>query len=175
MEAKREKEPVLIKCEVTIRANTDGAWAVLGPGYAEISSWSSDIKQSGPMDLQSLNGSTCTLRKCKVKGLGTVEEKLVVYSGIDHQLKYEVVNGMPGIVKYVSGSWILTDAGNGTTNLTIIVEMKTSGFLGGLLKGAIRRKMNRLYEKAAEEFKYVVEKGTPHPRKTPNRLITDHA
>jgi len=107
----------------------------------------------------------CTVRKCKVRGLGKVEEKLDAYSDADHQLRYEVVSGLPGIVKHVSGSWILTEIGNGKTKFNLEVKMKTGGFLGGLLKGTVRRKMNRLYGKAVDEFKYVVEHGSPQPGK----------
>jgi carbon monoxide dehydrogenase subunit G len=65
----------------------------------------------------------------------------------------------------VSSTWKLIDADNGKTKLEITVELKTGGFIGSIFKGALKRKMTKLYDETAEEFKYYVENEQPHPRK----------
>jgi len=156
----KEKKPIMIKHEVTINGNMDTAWKVLGPGYAEIQTWASSIKHSEALDNKSLNSSLCTIRQCSVNGLGTVQERLLEYSEQNHRIHYEVVDGMPGMVKFVAATWALTDEGQGKIKLVVTVELKTGGFFGGLMRGPIRKKIDKLYGKTAEEFKYFVESGT---------------
>lgn len=156
----------MIEQEVIINGSMDKAWKVLGPAYAEIQRWASAIKHSEALNTESLNGSLCTLRKCTVKGLGTVQERLVEYSEQKHRIRYEVVEGMPGMVKYVAGTWVLSNEGDGKIKLKVAVEFETGGFFGGLMRGVIRKKMTNLYRKTAEEFKYFVETGTPINKKT---------
>lgn len=161
----KEKEPEIISIEQVIDADIGKAWQVLGPGYATIHQWASMIKNSEALDSLSVSGSLCTLRSCKVKGLGNVQEMIKVYSESDHVLKYEVIKGLPGMVKNATGTWKLTDEGNGKTKLSLQLEMRTGGLLGGVMKGILKKKMTKMYSDATEDFKYFVENGNPHPRK----------
>jgi hypothetical protein len=155
----------MIKHELIINADLDKAWQVLGPGYAAIDQWASAVKQSEAKDTQSLNGSVCMERSCQVTGLGNVLAKLTEYSETNHMLVYQVVKGMPGIVKYAACTWSLANIGNGQISLVVRFEFKTGGLLGGLMKGLVRNNTSKLYAGAAEEFKHYLESGAPHPRK----------
>lgn len=161
----KEKSPAIIKAELIINAGTGKAWAVLGPGFAAVSTWASSVTQSYANDNQSFNGSSCTVRSCTASGIGNVKEQLILYSPSDHTISYQVVEGLPDPIKYVASTWKLIDLADGKTKLELTVELKTGGFIGTIFKGALKRKMTKLYSESADEFKYYVENEQPHPRK----------
>lgn len=161
----KDKAPTVIKQEIIINAGIDKAWQVLGPEFADAYKWASSIKHSEARNEDSMNGSTCTERACNISGMGNTKEKLLSYSETDHQLSYQVYEGMPNMVKYASNTWKLTDLGNGTTQLEMQIEMQTGGIMGRMMKGMMRKKMTKMSKQIAEEFQYYVEHGMPHPRK----------
>ena len=161
----KEKLPTVIHQQITIDASIDKAWAVLGPQFENAQIWASSIKHSEALNKESINGSTCTLRGCYVSGMGKIKETLLTYSPNEHSLSYVIKEGMPKMVKYASNHWQLTDLGNGKTGLKMTIEMKTGGFMGWMMKGLMKKKMTKLSSEIAEEFKYYVENGIPHPRK----------
>lgn len=161
----KHKAPIIIKQEIIINAPIAKTWQVLGPEFADAYKWASSIKHSQANNTESINGSTCTERGCSVSGMGNIKEKLLQYSDMEHLLSYQVYEGMPRMVKYAANTWKLTDMGNGTTKLEMQVELKTGGMMGIMMKGMMRKKMTRMAEELAEEFKYYIENGTPHPRK----------
>jgi hypothetical protein len=155
----------MINLESIIKAGTGKAWAVLGPGFADIQKWASSVTQSSANDNQSFNGSPCTVRSCTATGIGKVKEQLILFSPSEHTITYQVAEGLPKPIKYVVSTWKLFDSGNGKTKLEITVELKTGGIIGTIFKGALKRKMTKLYSETADEFKYYVENELPHPRK----------
>jgi len=161
----KEKQPTIIQQEIIIDASIDEAWEVLGPQFNNAQVWASSINHSEALNTESLNGSTCTARGCSVEGIGDVKETLSYYSPKNHSLTYEVKEGMPKMVKYASNKWQLIDLGNGKTKLKMTIEMKTGGFMGWMMEGMMKKKMTKLSSEIAEEFKYYVENGSPHPRK----------
>ncbi|MDP2385709.1 MAG: SRPBCC family protein [Bacteroidota bacterium] len=161
----KEKDPIVIKQELIIDANIDKAWQVLGPQFADAYKWASSIKHSEARDHNSFNGSSCTERGCNVKGMGDIKEKLLIYSEANHQISYQVYEGMPKMVKYASNTWTLTDLGNGKTKVEINLEMKTGGMMGSMMGGMMKKKMTKMASGVIAEFKYYVETGMPHPNK----------
>jgi hypothetical protein len=160
----KEKEPTIIHQKITINSSIDKAWEVLGPQFENAQIWASSIKHSEALNHESLNGSKCTIRGCSVAGMGEIKETLLSYSQKDHSLSYVVKEGMPKMVKYASNQWQLMDAGNGQTTLTLKLEMKTEGMMGKMMGGMMKKKMTKLSAEIAEEFKFYVENGEPHPR-----------
>lgn len=160
----KEKEPTIIHQEVIIDASIAETWEILGPQFENAQVWASSIKHSEALNNESLNGSNCTIRGCSVAGMGEIKETLLSYSIPNHSLSYEVKEGMPKMVKYASNQWELTDLGNGKTSLKMKLEMKTGGFMGWMMRGMMKKKMTKLSAEIAEEFKFYVENGTPHPR-----------
>jgi len=161
----KEKEPTIINHEITIDASIDDTWEILGPQFENAQVWASSIKHSEALNKESLNGSTCSIRGCSVAGMGEIKETLLSYSIENHSLSYVVKEGMPKMVKYASNNWELIDLGNGKTKLKMKIEMKTGGFMGWMMRGMMKGKMTKLSSEVAEEFKYYVENGKPHPRK----------
>lgn len=161
----KDKTPIIIKQELIIKSPINKAWQVLGPEFADAYKWASSIKHSEARNHETMNGSTCTERGCSVSGMGNIKEKILQYSEAEHVLSYQVYDGMPKMVKYAANNWKLTDLGNGTTKLEMTIEMKTGGLMGWMMKGMMRKKMTKMSKQIAEEFKYYVENGKPHPRK----------
>lgn len=161
----KDKGPTKITQEIIIDAPIDKAWEILGPQFEHAERWASSIKHSEALNRESLNGSACTVRGCVVAGMGEIKEDLLSYSSDNHSLSYIVKEGMPKMVKHASNHWQLIDLGNGKTKLKMVIEMKTGGFFGWMMKGMLKGKMKKLSAKIAEEFKYYVENGKPHPRK----------
>ncbi|MFI1773329.1 SRPBCC family protein [Thalassobellus citreus] len=161
----KEKDPTIINHEITIEASIDDAWEILGPQFQNAQIWASSVKHSEALNNESLNGSNTTVRGCAIKGMGEIKETLLSYSPNNYSLSYVVKEGMPKMVKHASNNWQLIDLGNGKTKLKMKIEMKTGGFMGWMMRGMMKRKMTKLSSQIAEEFKYYVENGKPHPRK----------
>jgi hypothetical protein len=161
----KDKGPKTIYQEVVINASIEKAWEVLGPQFVDAHKWASSISHSEALNNESLNGSTCTERGCSVKGMGDIKEKLLTYSADNRSLSYIVHDGMPKMVKSATNHWRLVDLGNGKTKLKMKIEMETQGFMGWLMGGMMKKKMTKLSSNIAQEFKYYVETGKPHPNK----------
>lgn len=152
-----------IEKEILINKSIDEAWQVLGPQFADVSKWASPVSHSEGSG-QSFNGATCTERGCSTT-LGALKEKLLEYSPAGHQLKYEVKEGMPSMVKYATNTWRLEPGPAGQTRLIMRADMEIGGFTGALMKPMMQMKMSKLCAHLVEEFKFYVETGQPHPRK----------
>ena len=162
--AKKDKPSTIITKEVSINTTIDKAWKVLGHEFADAYKWASSIKHSQANDNTSFNGSTCSERGCDVSGIGNIKEKILEYSDTEHVLSYEVYEGMPKMVTYMTNYWKLTSTGNGKVKLEMRMEMKTGGFMGWMMKGMMKSKMSKTADEIIEEFKYYVENGKIHPR-----------
>jgi|CXWL01.1.fsa_nt_gi uncharacterized membrane protein len=163
--AQNSKKEIAIDKEVVINAPIGKAWEVLGPQFADAYIWASAIKHSEARNHESLNGSTCTERGCKVKGIGDVKEKLLSYSESEHKLSYQVYEGMPKMIKNAVNYWTFVSTPDGKTKVISHIEMRVGGLMGSMMKGMMKRKMTKLQSEVVEEFSYYVENGTPHPRK----------
>jgi hypothetical protein len=163
--AGKDKPSTIITQEIIINASIEKAWTVLGPQFADANKWATSIKHSQANNSDSFNGSTCSERGCDISGFGEVREKILEYSNADRVLSYEVIDGLPGMVSFMSNYWKLTETADGKTKLLMRMEMKTKGMMGAMMKGMMKKKMTKMSAEVAEEFKYYVEKGVPHPRK----------
>lgn len=155
---------MIIKKETTIHSGIEKCWDVLGKDFANAYKWASAIKHSAGSG-DNFNGSSCSNRGCNVKGMGVLKEKLLDYSDDAHSLKYEIIEGLPSMVKKGTNSWSLVSVGTNKTKLTMEMNMDISGFLGTIMKPMMKMQMGGMGNQFLEEFKYYVEKGNPHPRK----------
>jgi carbon monoxide dehydrogenase subunit G len=76
-----------------------------------------------------------------------------------------VKEGMPKMVRQMSNNWKLSSTADGKTKLDMRMEMSTGGLMGAMMKGMMKKKMTKMSAQIAEEFKYFVEMGSPHPNK----------
>ncbi len=155
---------MIIKKEITIDSDIDSCWDVLGKDFANPYKWASSIQHSEGTG-NGFNGAPCSDRACDVQGMGALKEKLLVYSDVTHSLKYEIIEGLPSIVKKGTNSWSLSTKEDNRTTLTMEMYFDNSSFIGTLMKPIMKFQMSRMAHLFLEEFKYYLEKGTPHPRK----------
>ena len=148
--SKTDKPSTIINKEIILNTTIEKAWKVLGPQFADAYKWASSIKHSQANDHQSINGSTCSERGCDVSGIGNIKEKIIKYSDTEHILAYEVYDGMPKMVTYMTNNWKLTPTGKGTVKLEMNMEMKTGGFMGWMMKGMMKSKMSKTADQIIE-------------------------
>ena len=72
---------------------------------------------------------------------------------------------MPGMVGTALNHWQLRAINAQQTQLKMRIEMEVKGILGKIMQPMMRLQMSNLGAQIAEEFKFYVENGKPHPRK----------
>lgn len=154
-----------INKEISINKSIDAAWKVLGPEFAQADKWASSVKHSEARDTKYFNGSSCTERGCEISGMGSIKEKLLKYSDTEHILSYQVYEGMPSMVKFMSNTWQLFSTGDNSCKLTMKMEMKTGGLMGVIMKPMMKMQMSSMANKIVDDFKYYVENGKPSDAK----------
>lgn len=148
---------------VIIQAGIDKTWQVLGPEFDHPQRWASAVNHSegsGP----GFNGATCSERGCDTS-IGKLKEKLIEYNPAQYTLAYEIPEGMPGMVSSALNHWQLRAISAEKTQLTMRIEIEVKGLMGKIMQPMMRMQMSKLGAQIAEEFKYYVEHGQPHPRK----------
>lgn len=154
---------MIIEKVVIIETSIDKAWQILGPEFAYPQRWASAVNHSeakGP----SFEGASCSERGCATT-IGQLKEKLIEYDPAQYTLAYEISEGMPGMVSSALNHWQLRAINVQQTQLTMRIEMEVKGILGKIMQPMMRIQMSNLGAQIAEEFKYYVENGKPHPRK----------
>lgn len=159
----KKSKTMVIEKEIVINSDIEKCWEVLGVEFAHADRWASAVSHSEGKGA-GFNGASCSERSCSTT-LGGLKEKLLEFSPGKHLLKYQIAEGMPPMVKYATNDWRLTSLGSNQTRLTMKAEMQIGGLMGTLMKPMMRSKMSKLTGQIAEEFKYYVETGQPHPRK----------
>ena len=153
-----------IKKEITVNENIEKAWKSLGLEFADAYKWASAVSHSAGMG-NGINGAPCSERRCEIQTMGKVKEKLIEFSNEKHLLSYDVYEGMPSMVKRATNTWQLTPAGQGTSNLKMLMEIQLGGLMGIIMMPMMKMMMSKMANEVVEEFKFYVENGQPHPRK----------
>ena len=151
--------------EIVIDKSIEECWNVLGIQYTEIYKWASVVHSAEGDGIMGLNGASCDIRGCNVEGMGEIEEKLTDFDPQNHYLAYSITKGLPGMMKEAKNRWKLTSLDHQKTRLTMKATVVPKGLLANMMKPMIRLKFGNMTKKLAEEFKYYVEHGEPHPRK----------
>lgn len=151
--------------EIIIDKPISDCWDVLGNQYTEIHKWAAPVNHSEGDDKVGLNGANCDIRGCNVEGMGDITEKLMDFDPENHYLAYEIISGLPGMMKAGRNSWKLSAISDSKTKLNMKGAIEPKGFIGNLLKPLINIKFGKMTKNLVEEFKYYVETGQPHARK----------
>jgi hypothetical protein len=155
---------MIIDREIIVNANIESAWKVLGTQFADASRWATVVNHSEGSG-ESFNGASCSERGCSVKGMGNIKEKILQFSNDNHSLTYQIVEGMPGMVKYATNSWKLTSLGQDRSKLEMQMNVEVSGFMGWMMQPMMKMQMGNMGTGITEDFKYYVENGKPSPKK----------
>ena len=109
-----------------INAPVAEVWSVMGDQFADVAGWSSSVLESsldGPLEV----GST---RTCKLAptpaGLDEIQERLTIFDRDRKTFAFDIVTGLPGMMKRVSSQWTLEVAGPNRTRAinTLTIEVK---------------------------------------------------
>ncbi|WP_425236136.1 SRPBCC family protein [Ulvibacterium sp.] len=154
-----------IKRKILVNRPMMECWEVLGNQYSQIHKWASPVNHSEGDNKQGLNGATCDVRGCNVDGMGNISEKLLEFDPLNHFLSYEIITGLPSMMKSGKNSWKLRSKHGDQTELEMLAHIEPKGIIGNLMKPMIKLQFNKMAKTLVEDFKYYVENNQPHPRK----------
>jgi hypothetical protein len=153
-----------VKQELTINANIDSTWQVMGTEFSDVDLWCSNFITSEAGGNKKFNGIDYSTRATETaKGKNTQE--LDEFDPANHVLKYHITEGKPGIAKEASAIWSLVDLGLNKTKVVLEFKFVGKGWIGLLMSGKVRSGINGTSGEIVEELKYYMENGTAHPRK----------
>lgn len=151
-----------IKVKVNIEKTIDEVWEVMGNqfGYAHI--WSSNFKTSKPGGAQKFIGLDYSLRDTTTDRGNTIQE-LTAFNPDMYSLTYKITKGAPEIAKLAKSNWYLK-AGNSGTEVFMDTIMEPKMPLNPEMESKIQMGLTASFNQLAEELKYYLEQGEPHPR-----------
>ncbi|MBT5855186.1 hypothetical protein HOH87_00950 [bacterium] len=150
--------------ELVINKDIESVWNVMGTQFADVHLWSSNFQDSKPGGTQKFEGLAYSSR-VTLTGRGETIQELDSFDATNHRFSYHISKGIPSIVKTAVGIWALEPIGDIQSKLVLEFQMEPNGLLGTLLTPVIKKKFGKVASDIAEELKYYVENGTPHPRK----------
>jgi hypothetical protein len=154
-----------LRAEVAIDAPAQGAWAVLGERFGQISDW------AAPIETSSLDGKPAVgaIRTCQFVGFGpfksgAIKERLVEFDPSTMSLAYESADGMPSFVKSAVNRWTVHLQTEGSCLVRTHATLELRGPLR-LIQFLIKRRLQADGARVLENLRYQIEYDRPHPRK----------
>ena len=154
-----------IKRKIIVDRPIEDCSEVLGNQYTQIHKWASPVNHSHGDDKLGINGASCNIRGCHVEGMGDISERLIDFDPKHYYLSYEIITGLPSMMKSANNSWKLRPKYANQTALEMLAHIEPKGFIGKLMSPMIKLQFNKMANNLIEEFKYYVENNQPHPRK----------
>ena len=150
-----------IKVNVTIKKPIADVWEVMGAQFGHADVWSSNFITSKPGGEAKFDGLAYSHRDTTTERGNTIQE-LTAYDPGNFSLSYEITKGAPKIAQRAASSWFLTEAENGTVaHMHTIMEPNMP--LNEEMERKIQMGLTASFKQLAEELKYYVENGEPHP------------
>ena len=150
--------------EVLINKNVNEVWQVLGNEFPEAHVWSTNFISSKPGGEPKLEGLAYRHRET-MTAKGEIFQELDTFDPANYSLSYHVSKGVPPIAKSLKGVWGLTKVGDDQTRLNVQFIFETKGLIGFVMSPIVSKKIGKGAKEIAEELKYYMENGKPHPRK----------
>ena len=151
-----------VKQELTINANIDSTWQVMGTQFSDIYLWSTFFIKSeagGQKKFKEIDYSS----RVTLTANGENTQVLDVFDSESHSLSYHITKGKPGIAKQASAVWSLVDLGENKTKAVLEFKMVTKGWMGLFMSGKIKSKVNSTANEIVRDLKYYLEEKKPHP------------
>lgn len=161
--AKDKKEKGFeVSREISINVSSEKLWEIIGPGFEDAFLWSSTVDHSVGKGQAEFEGATCSDRVCDLnaKGFDKISEKLIKYSDQDMNLAYEVYEGMPSFITTAKNDWTVVEIDANHSKLVMNAEFKVKGLMGTLMKGMMKRKMEKLLDVVLNDAKVYAETGS---------------
>lgn len=157
-----------VQKELVINKKVEEVWEVMGNQFAQVHLWSTNFKDSKPGGSSKFSGLDYSERVTLTDRGETIQE-LDSFDATTHALSYHITKGAPGIAKHASAIWSLNSDEANKTTVVLEFNMETKGFLGFLMTPMIKMGMGKSATEIAEDLKYYVENGKPHPRKVESK------
>lgn len=158
-----------VKKELVINKDINAIWEVMGDQYTQVHLWSTNFKDSKAGGNPKLPGLDYLHRITQTERGETMQE-LDEFDTDNYTLSYHISKGAPEIAKTAIGIWSLVPFEPSKTKVIIEFKLETNGFKGLLLSSIIKLKLGKSAMEIAEELKFYVENGNPHPRKIESQL-----
>lgn len=144
-----------------IYVSADELWELVGPGFAEVHKWSSNVDHAEGKGTSQFEGAVCEERFCdvNVKGFSKISEKLIGYDENQMNLTYTVNSGMPGFVRKAENHWAVLPIDEESSKLVMKANFEVKGFMGFLMKGVMKRKMTKTLKTVLNDAKVYLETG----------------
>lgn len=156
-----------LRNEIIIDAPAERVWHALGERFMHVSEWAAPIDASCPVDRAEPGvGVTrsCTIAPFGPVKAGVVKEQLTHFDRDAMTFAYEALEGMPRFVGRAVNRWSVTRVDDQRSLLRIHATLTLRGPM--VVFGCVLRwQLQAGGAKVAEELRYFVENGRPHPRK----------
>ena len=150
-----------IKVEVMINKSIAAVWEVIGNQFGHAHVWSSNFKTSKPGGEPKFKGLGYSHRDTTTERGNTIQE-LTAFDPSNYSFSYEITKGAPAIAQRAASTWYLKGAEQGTVvHMDTIMEPKMP--LSPEMESKIQMGLTASFKQLAEELKYYVENGVPHP------------
>lgn len=150
-----------IKVQVTINKPIAEVWEVMGNQFGHAHLWSSNFQSSKPGGEAKFNGIDYSHRDTTTPNGNTLQE-LIEFDTSNYSLSYEITAGRPEIARSVSSHWYLEESSEGTiVYMDSVMEPKME--LPAEMGEKIQLGFMDSFKQLANELKYYVENGVPHP------------
>jgi hypothetical protein len=159
-----------VKAELIIEKSIGEVWEIMGNQFADIHKWSSNFKESKPGGLQKFEDINYSLRET-ITDRGITIQVLETFDPTNFILKYYITEGLPEIAKSAHSTWFLKQISVAKTLVVMDFELEPKAPLNDVMASKIEMDLKSSTTVLAEELKYFMENGKPHPTKA-NQLAT---
>lgn len=155
--------------EILIEKPAVAVWDTLGERFAHVSDWAAPITESSCTVGEGGRPDVGTVRACSIEGFGPVKpgvikERLLAFDRSAMSLEYEAAEGMPGFVARAVNRWSVHAVDEERCRVRIHATLTLRGPMK-IFACLIKWQMQSGGANVAEELKYFLEQGAPHPRK----------
>ncbi|MEO0527739.1 MAG: SRPBCC family protein [Bacteroidota bacterium] len=156
---------VTVEESIIINVPKESLWKVTALEFDKIGVWSAGVTNSDGYGTSEI-GAVCRERHCtpSYKGFKQTTERIVDYRPENYSFTYQIVSGLPGMVKKATNTWLHVGIGD-KTRISMQVSMQLQGFMGWVMKGPMQGKMKKILRENLEELKVYAETGKVHKRK----------
>lgn len=162
-QSKSNKKVVEVKRSIYIDVPQADLWKITAEDFTQVDKWISGVNLAESTGTQEMGLGAARSCTPSYKGFSKTTEKIIDFQPTE-AFTYQIAEGLPKMVVHATNTWIHTSNGAGT-ELTMHTKMQLKGLMGTLLKGTMKKKMNKILQDALEELKLYAETGDLHERK----------
>lgn len=156
-----------LRNEIVIEAPAERVWHALGERFMHVSEWAAPIHAScpvGPPEPGVGVTRSCSIAPFGPVKAGVVKERLTRFDRAAMALEYEALEGLPSFLGHATNRWSVDRIEESRSLLRIHATLTVTGPMV-LFGCVIKWQLEAGGAKVAEELKYFIENGRPHPRK----------